>query len=105
MPPVGKRKVLSEGELKEMVLPDEDQMLGIVTKMLGYDRMLVKCPDGQERICRIRGKMKRRMWIRVGDTVLVAPWEFQRETRGDILWRYRGSQVEWLRSNNYLKMG
>ena len=102
---MGKKKVLSEGELKEMVLPAEDQLLGIVTKMLGYDRMLVKCADGHERVCRIRGKMKRRVWIKVGDTVVVAPWDFQRESRGDIIWRYRESQVNWLRENNYLKIG
>ena len=102
---MGKKKVLNEGALKEMVLPTEGQMLGIVNKMLGYDRMLVKCADGHERVCRIRGKMKRRVWIKVGDTVVVAPWDFQTETRGDILWRYRESQVDWLRSNNYLKIG
>ena len=102
---MGKKKVLSEGELKEMVLPAENQLLGVVTKMLGYDRMQVKCADGKERVCRIRGKMKRRVWIKVGDTVVVAPWDFQSDTRGDIIWRYRESQVDWLRTNNYLKMG
>ncbi len=102
---MGKKKVLNEGALKEMVLPTEGQMLGIVNKMLGYDRMLVKCADGHERVCRIRGKMKRRVWIKVGDTVVVAPWDFQTDSRGDILWRYRENQVDWLRSNNYLKIG
>ena len=101
---MGKKKVLSEASLKEMVLPDEDQVLGIVTKMLGYDRMMVRCQDGIERLCRIRGKMKRRVWIKVGDTVVVAPWDFQ-DTRGDIIWRYRISQVDWLRAHDYLKIG
>jgi len=99
---VGKKKVLSEGELRELVLPDVGQVLGIVTQMLGYDRLLVKCTDGHERVCRIRGKMKRRVWIKVGDTVLVAPWDFQRETRGDILWRYTWSQAEWFRKEGRL---
>jgi len=95
---VGKKKVLSEGDLREMVMPGEGQMFGVVTQMLGYDRLMVKCPDGHERVCRIRGKMKRRVWIKVGDTVLVAPWDFQTDTRGDILWRYTESQANWLRS-------
>ncbi len=99
---MGKKKVLSEGELKEMVLPAENQLLGVVTKMLGYDRMQVKCADGKERVCRIRGKMKRRVWIKVGDTVLVAPWDFQADSRGDILWRYTESQANWLRSQGRL---
>lgn len=99
---MGKKKVLSEGELREMVMPDEGQLFGIVTQMLGYDRLMVKCLDGHERVCRIRGKMKRRVWIKVNDTVLVAPWDFQTDTRGDIIWRYTESQANWLRSQGRL---
>lgn len=99
---MGKKKVLSESQLREMVLPDTDQLLGIVSQMLGYDRLLVKCTDGHERVCRIRGKMKRRVWIKVSDVVLVAPWDFQFESRGDILWRYTESQAHWLRGHGYL---
>jgi len=99
---LGKKKVLSEEEIKDMVLPSENDVLGIAVKLLGYDRVLVKCEDGHERLCRIRGKMKRRVWIRVGDVVLVSPWEFQSDKRGDIFWRYTRSQAEWLRKNGYL---
>ncbi len=102
---MGKKKVLSEGELREMVLPAPDQVLGIVSQMLGYDRLMVKCVDGHERVCRIRGKMKRRVWIKAGDVVLVGPWDFQHDTKGDILWRYTESQANWLRSNKYLSIG
>jgi len=102
---MGKKKVLSEGELKEMVLPGDGQVLGIVTQMLGYDRLRVKCVDGHERLCRIRGKMKRRVWIKAGDTVLVAPWDFQTISRGDIIWRYTDSQTGWLKSHGHLSIG
>lgn len=100
---MGKKKVLSEGELREMVMPEKGQLLGVVSQMLGYDRLRVKCTDGHERICRIRGKMKRRVWIKVSDIVLVAPWDFQAD-RGDILWRYTGAQAELLRGKGYLPM-
>ena len=102
---MGKRKVISERELKEnLVLPAPGDVLGVVKKLLGYDRVLVECQDGHTRICRIRGKMKRRIWVREGDVVLVSPWEFQYETRGDVFWRYTKSQVDWLREKGYLKM-
>ncbi|MEM2169407.1 MAG: translation initiation factor eIF-1A [Candidatus Bathyarchaeia archaeon] len=95
---MGKKKVVSEEEIsEELVLPSGNDVLGIVTKMLGYDRVLVRCQDGYERICRIRGKLKRKLWIRVGDVVLVSPWDFQRESRGDIIWRYTKGQAEHLR--------
>ena len=99
---MGKKKVLSEDELSEMVLPVANDVLGIAVKLLGYDRVLVKCQDGHERLCRIRGKMKRRVWIREGDIVLVSPWDFQSDKRGDIFWRYKRSQAEWLRKKGYV---
>ena len=102
---MGKRKVISERELKEnLVLPAPGDVLGVVKKLLGYDRVLVECQDGHTRICRIRGKMKRRIWVREGDVVLVSPWDFQYETRGDVFWRYTKNQVDWLREKGYLKM-
>ncbi|MGC9346085.1 MAG: translation initiation factor eIF-1A, partial [Candidatus Bathyarchaeales archaeon] len=93
---MGKKKVLSEEELSEMVLPVANDVLGIAVKLLGFDRVLVKCQDGHERLCRIRGKMKRRVWIREGDVVLVSPWDFQSDKRGDVIWRYTRSQAELL---------
>lgn len=101
---MGKKKVLSEEELDKMTLPTENDVLGVAVKLLGYDRVKVKCQDGHERLCRIRGKMKRRVWIREGDIVLVSPWDFQSDKRGDIIWRYKHSQAEWLRKKGYLKM-
>jgi translation initiation factor 1A len=99
---MGKRKVKSEN-YDAVKLPAGNDIIGIAKKMLGNDRVLVSCQDGHERICRIRGKMKRRMWIRVGDIVLVSPWDFQSDNRGDIIWRYKRNQAEWLRRKGYLK--
>jgi translation initiation factor 1A len=99
---LGKKKVISEEELNEMVLPTANDVLGVAVKLLGFDRVMVKCQDGHERLCRIRGKMKRRVWIREGDIVLVSPWDFQSDKRGDIFWRYKRSQAEWLRRKGYL---
>ena len=99
---MGKKKVLTEEELSEMVLPSANDVLGLAVKLLGFDRVLVKCQDGNERLCRIRGKMKRRVWIRVGDVVLVSPWDFQSDKRGDVFWRYTKSQADMLRRKGYL---
>jgi translation initiation factor 1A len=99
---LGKKKVLSEGEINRLVLPGENEVLGIAVKLLGYDRILVKCQDGRELLCRIRGKMKRRVWIREGDVVLVSPWDFQSDQRGDLIWRYTKGQAEQLRRQGYI---
>lgn len=101
---MGKRKVTNESSLNDMILPSQNDVLGVAEKMLGADRIMVKCQDGKDRLCRVRGKLKRRVWIREGDIVLVSPWDFQVDSRGDIFWRYRKNQSEWLRSHNYLTM-
>jgi len=94
--------VLSEGELNQLVVPSANDILGVAIKLLGFDRVLVKCQDGKERLCRIRGKMKRRVWIREGDVVLVSPWDFQTDKRGDLIWRYTRAQAEMLRKKGYI---
>jgi len=102
---LGKKKVVSEQNISELRLPGQGEVFGYAEKLLGYDRVMVKCLDGFSRLCRIRGKMKRRVWIRVGDVVLVAPWDFEFERRGDVVWRYTSGQTDWLRRNGYLKVG
>ena len=101
---MGKKKVVSETGIQNMVLPATTDVLGVAVKMFGFDRIMVKCQDGHERMCRIRGKIKRRVWIREGDIVLVSPWDFQADTRGDIIWRYTRGQAEWLRKKGYLTL-
>ena len=101
---MGKKKVLSEGELNQLMVPSANDILGVAIKLLGFDRVLVKCQDGKERLCRIRGKMKRRVWIREGDVVLVSPWDFQSDKRGDIFWRYTKAQAETLRRKGQITM-
>ncbi len=66
--------------------------------------MLVKCFDGNSRVCRIPGRLRRRLWLREGDFVLVEPWEFDGNTRGDILFKYTKAQVEWLKRKGIVKI-
>lgn len=100
---LGKRKVLNEAHLKELVLPQAGELLGRVLKISGGNQVIVQCVDGVTRLCRIRGKMKRRMWIRERDIVLVSPWDFDNR-RADIIWRYIKDHADWLQNNGYMTM-
>ena len=99
---LGKRKVLSESDLKELVMPQQGELLGRVIKLVGGDNIIVRCTDGKVRTCRIRGKIKRRMWIREHDIVLIAPWDFQSE-KADIVWRYISAHAAKLETDGLLK--
>ncbi|MFQ5951699.1 MAG: translation initiation factor eIF-1A [Candidatus Geothermarchaeales archaeon] len=99
---MGKRKVLTEKQIKDTPLPAPGQLFGVVKRLVGNDRVVVLCTDRLTRTCRIRGKMRRRVWIRQGDAVVVELWGFQNDTKGDIIGRYVASQKEWLREQGHL---
>jgi translation initiation factor 1A len=82
-------------------MPQQGEILGRVVKISGGNQVIVACVDGLTRLCRIRGKMKRRMWIRERDIVLVSPWDFDNK-RADIIWRYIKDHAEWLENNGYM---
>ncbi len=98
-----KEKTQEEIEIERIRIPKENEVFGIVEQMLGGDRMLVNCEDGKERICRIPGKLRKRVWIKPGDLILVQPWKIQGDKRGDVIFRYTPTQVNWLKKKGYAK--
>jgi len=91
----------SEGQVR-VRLPRGREVLGILEQRLGASRLLVKCLDGKSRVCRIPGRLKRKLWIREGDIVLVEPWELGGDERGDILFKYRKAQIFWLKKKGFI---
>lgn len=85
-------------------IPQGKEVLGIVQQRLGGSRMRVLCLDGKERICRIPGRLRRELWVRENDVVIIAPWELGGEKKGDVAYKYRGkAEVDFLRKKGYLK--
>ncbi len=95
-----------DGELVRVRTPNRNdgEIFGIIVQMLGHDRVRVRCEDGNIRIGRIPGRMKKRVWMRVGDTVIIVPWDFQSEAKCDVVHRYRNNELEWLKKRKILKM-
>jgi translation initiation factor 1A len=83
--------------------PRQGEVIGIVEQRVGANRMIIRCLDEKERNCRIPGSLRRRLWIRPGDTVIVKPWEFEGDKRGDILFKYTPAAVDWLKKKGFLK--
>jgi translation initiation factor 1A len=83
-------------------VPRRNEILGLVQQMLGTGRLRVKCLDGKIRMCRIPGRMRKRVWVREGDVVIVELGDVQSDTKGDIKYRYTRDQVRWLERENYL---
>jgi len=93
---MGKRKVYTEEEIsKSLVTPGEGHLIGKVDGLFGFGWLSVICSDGKRRKCRVRGKLRRKIWVKQDDIVLVEPWSFS-EDQGEILFRYTKGQVEYL---------
>jgi translation initiation factor 1A len=90
-------------EITRIKLPRDNQTLGVLEQRLGASRMRVRCLDGKTRICRIPGRLKRRLWVRENDILIVEPWEFSGEGKGDILYKYTPTQAVFLKNKGYLK--
>lgn len=82
---------------REFPMAEDGQQYGRVTKMLGNGRVKAKLEDGSERTCRIRGNMRRREWVHVGDMVLVALREELAGDTGDIIFKYAPADVQYLK--------
>ena len=90
-------------QVSRIRLPRGNQALAIIEQRLGGSRMKARCLDGKTRICRIPGRLKRHLWVREGDVVIVDPWEFGGDEKGDIVYKYTKSQTQFLKTKGYLK--
>lgn len=58
-------------------MTSNNEMIAEVIQMLGDGRCKLKCYDGINRIGLIRGTMRRRAWIQIGDKVVIHLREFE----------------------------
>lgn len=102
MKPNKKKKESIPQEITRVKLPRGEEIMGIIEQRLGGNKMMVNCLDGKERNCRVPGRLKRKLWLRPNDVVIIQPWELDKN-KGDIIFKYRPNQVAWLRKKGYLK--
>ena len=94
-----------EGEEKTIVrvpLPKGRQVIGMIEQRLGGNKMMVNCLDGKSRNSRVPGRLKRKLWLRPGDIVIVEPWELD-DSKADVLLKYKPNQIQWLKKKGYLE--
>ncbi|MHA1728393.1 MAG: translation initiation factor eIF-1A [Promethearchaeota archaeon] len=85
----------------------DGEILAIVIEIFGGNRMLLKCEDGKTRIGTIRGKIRKRMWLRLGDFCLCIPLDWETVVEGKrekayIVFRYTRTQASYLRTRGLI---
>jgi len=89
-------------KITRVKLPRGKEIIGIIEQRLGGNKMMVNCLDGKARNCRVPGRLKRKLWLRPNDVVIIEPWELD-ENKGDVIFKYRLNQIAWLRKKGYLE--
>ncbi|KAJ2640278.1 Translation initiation factor 1A [Coemansia sp. RSA 1286] len=92
----------TEGEKRELVFKGDDQEYAYVTKLLGNGRLSAISIKGEKLRVHIRGKMRKKVWIAVGNLVLVSEREFETvkedtDRNVDLLIRYNDEEESQLR--------
>jgi translation initiation factor 1A len=86
----------------------EDQMYGRIIKLLGGCNAIVYCNDNKERLCHIRGTMRKKVWLATGDIVLISLRDLDKTgntplskiDRGDICAKYEKELHKKLQSKD-----
>merc|ERR1712135_169265 len=101
---MGRGKNENDDMKRELIFREDGQEYAQVTKMLGNGRLEAMCFDGTKRLCHIRGKMRKKVWVSQGDIVLVSLRDFQDE-KGDIILKYNADEARNLKAYGELPEG
>ncbi|WP_256468568.1 MULTISPECIES: translation initiation factor eIF-1A [Halorussus] len=87
---------------RNLRMPTDDELFGVVTEHNGGNHVCVRCEDGKNRMGRIPGRMKYRVWIEQDNVVLVEPWDWQDE-KANVEWRYNQQDADQLRAEGHIE--
>lgn len=65
--------------------------------MLGNGRLEAMCFDGVKRLCHIRGKLRKKVWINQGDIILIGLRDYQ-DSKADVILKYTPDEARNLKT-------
>jgi|UniRef100_A0A6U0DXZ8 translation initiation factor 1A len=84
-------------EKRELIFKEDGQEYAQVLRMLGNGRLEAQCIDGVKRLCHIRGKMRKKVWVNTGDIILLGLRDFQDE-KADVILKYLADEARSLKA-------
>ncbi|KAI4308423.1 hypothetical protein L6164_031501 [Bauhinia variegata] len=87
----------ADDEKRELVFKEDGQEYAQVLRMLGNGRCEATCIDGTKRLCHIRGKMHKKVWIAAGDIILVGLRDYQ-DDKADVILKYMADEARLLKA-------
>ena len=87
----------NERDKRELVFKEDGQEYAQVAKMLGNGRLEAMCFYGVKRLCHIRGKLRKKVWINQSDIILVGLRDYQ-DAKADVILKYSADEARNLKS-------
>ncbi|VDP10176.1 unnamed protein product, partial [Soboliphyme baturini] len=87
----------NDAEKRELIFKEDGQEYAQVVKMLGNNRLQAFCFDGVARMCHIRGKLRKKVWINAGDIILIGLRDFQ-DKKADVILKYNADEARNLKT-------
>jgi translation initiation factor 1A len=87
----------------DIMLPDDEHILGKVERLVGGDRLLVSLPDGRERTVRIPGKFRGQVLFRPNSYVLLREVMPGSDETLDVVYRYSWEEADYLKEQGLLE--
>lgn len=87
----------NEDMKRELVTAEPGQAYAQVIKMLGNGRLEAMCFDNVKRLCHIRGKLRKKVWINTSDIILIGLRDFQDE-KADVILKYTPDEARALKN-------
>ncbi|XP_008627521.2 PREDICTED: eukaryotic translation initiation factor 1A, X-chromosomal, partial [Corvus brachyrhynchos] len=87
----------NESEKRELVFKEDGQEYAQVIKMLGNGRLEALCFDGVKRLCHIRGKLRKKVWINTSDIILIGLRDYQ-DNKADVILKYNADEARSLKA-------
>lgn len=87
---------------RTMVFAEQNKSVyGQVIRAFGNGRFEVACSDSLNRVCKIRGSFRRRVWIQQNDIVLIS-LRGEEDGKGDIFHKFYPYEIKQLRESNLI---
>ena len=84
-------------EKRELIFKEDGQEYAQVLRMLGNGRLEAQCIDRAKRLCHIRGKMRKKVWVNTGDIILLGLRDFQ-DQKADVILKYTAEEARSLKA-------
>ena len=78
------------------------EMFALVKEFSGGSRLVAVCEDNKTRMVRIGGRLKKKVWVRWGDLIIIKKWVIQEDSKADLVYRYTKTQKEVLKREGLL---